>query len=96
MKKLITIHVENNLQIILGESWCITMARRALRNNNRCDKQVSNQVNDKFGGSPPTFEQRVLYKKINFTTSQLPFIPLCRERLLRAVHFKVETSLTGI
>ena len=44
------------------------MARRALRNNNRCDKQFSNQVNDKFGGSPPTFEQRVLYKKINSVT----------------------------
>lgn len=39
------------------------MARRALRNNNRCDKQFSYQVNDKFGGNPPTFEQRVLYKK---------------------------------
>lgn len=70
MKKLITIHVENNLQIILGESWCITMARRALRNNNTCDKQFSNQVNDKFGGSPPTFEQRVLYNQsVTFYTS---------------------------
>ena len=74
------------------------MARRALRNNNRCDKQFSYQVNDKFGGNPPTFEQRVLYikKLISQPVSYLLYLcvenvscELCTSKLkLRSPEFK--------